>query len=120
MICLKGQAGIQLVHDRFRITQPLRRVGERGSDEWETVSWDTALDEIVNGSPALGTPGIAEWYAYAPKKQVEADVALVESGEMTKDAFAAKWADKLIPTWAPSPTCSARPAATACSSSGTA
>ena len=96
MICLKGQAGIQLVHDRFRITQPLRRVGERGSDEWETVSWDTALDEIVNGSPALGTPGIAEWYAYAPKKQVEADVALVESGEMTKDAFAAKWADKLI------------------------
>ena len=58
MICLKGQAGIQLVHDRFRITQPLRRVGERGSDEWETVSWDTALDEIVNGSPALpnGTP----------------------------------------------------------------
>lgn len=30
MICLKGQAGIQLVHDRFRITQPLRRVGSAG------------------------------------------------------------------------------------------
>lgn len=96
MICLKGQSGIQLAHDTFRITQPLRRVGERGSDEWETVSWDTALDEIVNGSPALGTPGIAEWYAFAPKKQVEADVALMESGEMTKGEFAAKWADKLI------------------------
>ena len=96
MICLKGQAGIQLAHDRFRITRPLRRVGARGSDEWETVDWDTALDEIVHGSPALGTPGIAEWYAYAPKKQVEADVALVESGEMTQDAFAAKWADTLI------------------------
>ena len=98
MICLKGQAGIQLVHDRFRITRPLRRVGARGSDEWETVDWDTALDEIVHGSPALGTPGIAEWYAWAPKKQVEADVALVESGEMTQEAFDAKWADKLIDT----------------------
>lgn len=98
MICLKGQAGIQLVHDRFRITRPLRRVGARGSDEWETVDWDTALDEIVHGSPALGTPGIAEWYAFAPKKQVEADVALVESGEMTQEAFDAKWADKLIDT----------------------
>lgn len=98
MICLKGQAGVQLVHDRFRITRPLRRVGARGSDEWETVDWDTALDEIVHGSPALGTPGIAEWYAFAPKKQVEADVALVESGEMTQEAFDAKWADKLIDT----------------------
>ncbi|WP_080801917.1 molybdopterin dinucleotide binding domain-containing protein [Arabiibacter massiliensis] len=98
MICLKGQSGIQLAHDRFRITKPLRRVGARGSDEWETVDWDTALDEIVNGSLALGTPGIAEWYAFAPKKQVEADVALVESGEMTQDAFDAKWADTLIDT----------------------
>ena len=124
MICLKGQSGIQLAHDAFRITQPLRRVGARGSDEWETVSWDTALDEIVHGSPALGTPGIAEWYAWAPKKQVEADVALVESGEMSQADFDAKWADTLIDTKHPdsarSPTCSARRAATACSSSATA
>ncbi|RDB62038.1 molybdopterin dinucleotide-binding protein [Gordonibacter sp. 28C] len=96
MICLKGQAGIQLAHDALRVTQPLRRVGGRGSDEWETVSWDEAVDEIVNGSPSLGTPGVAEWWAYAPKKDVEADVALVEAGEMAKDAFAQKWADKLI------------------------
>ncbi|MCB7036204.1 molybdopterin-dependent oxidoreductase [Eggerthella sinensis] len=98
MICLKGQSGIQLAHDAFRITQPLRRVGARGSDEWETVSWDTALDEIVHGSSALGTPGIAEWYAWAPKKQVEADVALVGSGEMGQDEFDRKWADTLIDT----------------------
>ncbi len=64
MICLKGQSGIQLAHDRFRITKPLRRVGARGGDEWETVDWDTALDEIVHGSPRSarraspsGTPG---------------------------------------------------------------
>ena len=46
----------------------------------------------------MGTPGIAEWYAWAPKKQVEADVALVESGAMTQDEFEAKWADILIDT----------------------
>lgn len=98
MICLKGQSGIQLVHDAFRITSPLRRVGDRGSDEWESVSWDTALDEIVNGSPTLGTPGISAWWAYAPKKEVDADAALVESGAMAKEVFASKWGDKLIDT----------------------
>lgn len=98
MICLKGQAGIQLAHDALRITQPLRRVGERGGNEWESVSWDTALDEIVNGSPALGTPGIASWWAYAPQEEVEADVARVEAGEMDKAAFAEKWTDALIDT----------------------
>lgn len=98
MICLKGQAGIQLAHDALRITQPLRRVGERGSNEWESVSWETALDEIVNGSPALGTPGIASWWAYAPQKEVEADVALMEAGAMDAGAFAEKWADVLIDT----------------------
>lgn len=98
MICLKGQSGIQLAHDTFRITSPLRRVGDRGSDQWESVSWDTALDEIVNGSATLGTPGISSWWAYASKKEVDADVALVESGAMTKEAFASKWGDKLIDT----------------------
>ena len=30
-----------------RVNWPLRRVGERGSGEWERVSWDDALDDIA-------------------------------------------------------------------------
>lgn len=96
MTCLKGQSGIQLAHNALRVTQPLRRVGERGNDQWESVSWDEALDEIINGSDALGTPGIASWWAYAPKEEVDADVALVKSGNMSKADFDNKWRDILI------------------------
>ena len=30
-----------------RVNYPLRRIGERGSGEWERVSWDDALDDIA-------------------------------------------------------------------------
>ena len=37
--CLKGQAGIQTAYDALRVTQPLKRVGPRGSGEFQTISW---------------------------------------------------------------------------------
>jgi len=46
-ICLKGQAGIQTLYDPFRVKQPLKRVGPRGSGKWQAISWDQALDEIA-------------------------------------------------------------------------
>ena len=94
--CLKGQSGIQLAHNALRVTQPLRRVGDRGCDQWESVSWDEALDEIVNGSSTLGTPGISSWWAYAPKEEVDADVARVKDGLLSKADFDATWRDVLI------------------------
>ena len=36
-----------------RVNYPLRRVGERGSGEWERVSWDDALDDIAQRLSAL-------------------------------------------------------------------
>ncbi len=44
--CAKGPATINQVTDPERILYPLRRVGERGSGEWERISWDDALSEI--------------------------------------------------------------------------
>lgn len=46
-LCPKGQAGIQTVYDPYRITQPLRRVGARGSGKWEAIDWATAFAEIA-------------------------------------------------------------------------
>jgi anaerobic selenocysteine-containing dehydrogenase len=44
--CAKGPATLNQMYDPERILYPMRRVGERGSGEWERVSWDTALTEI--------------------------------------------------------------------------
>ncbi len=46
-ICPKGIASQQLVTDPHRLTHPLRRVGPRGSGEWEEISWDEALDTLA-------------------------------------------------------------------------
>ena len=45
--CQKGAAWSQQLVSPDRITSPLRRVGERGSGEWEEISWDEALEEVA-------------------------------------------------------------------------
>ncbi len=45
--CAKGPATINQVYDPERILHPLRRVGPRGSGEWEQVSWEDALQDIA-------------------------------------------------------------------------
>jgi DMSO reductase family type II enzyme molybdopterin subunit len=69
--CNKGAAWSQQLDSPDRVRWPLRRVGERGSGEWERITWDEALDEIAevlvdtiesSGSEAIlkeGTPEAA-------------------------------------------------------------
>lgn len=47
-ICAKGLSHLQWIYNTERIKAPLRRVGERGSGEWEQISWNEAYDEIAN------------------------------------------------------------------------
>ncbi|CEG29250.1 molybdopterin-dependent oxidoreductase [Bacillus sp. B-jedd] len=94
--CLKGQAGIQTGYDAFRVQKPLRRVGERGSGVWKTISWEAAYKEILEGSAAIGTPGLKGIWAYAPEEQVMGDWEKVQNGEMDKAAFEQKYKDVLI------------------------
>ncbi|HVR32338.1 MAG TPA: molybdopterin dinucleotide binding domain-containing protein [Acidimicrobiia bacterium] len=44
--CAKGPATLNQMYDPERILHPLRRVGERGSGEWEQITWEEALTEI--------------------------------------------------------------------------
>ncbi len=44
--CAKGPATLNQVYDPERIMYPMKRVGERGSGQWERISWDDALDQI--------------------------------------------------------------------------
>lgn len=44
--CVKGIAEIQHVYSADRIQHPMRRVGERGSNEFEVITWDEALQTV--------------------------------------------------------------------------
>ncbi|HJM85547.1 MAG TPA: molybdopterin-dependent oxidoreductase, partial [Candidatus Marinimicrobia bacterium] len=45
--CAKGPATINQINDDERILHPLKRKGERGSGQWEQVSWEEALNDIA-------------------------------------------------------------------------
>lgn len=44
----KGDRAIKFHHHPKRINYPLKRVGARGEDKWERISWDQAMDEIAD------------------------------------------------------------------------
>ena len=45
-ICYRAKALSELVYHPQRIIYPMRRLGERGSGEWQNISWNEALDLI--------------------------------------------------------------------------
>ena len=46
-LCSKGMASHQLAYHPDRLTYPLKRVGAKGSGQWDRISWDDALDTIA-------------------------------------------------------------------------
>lgn len=47
-ICLKCLSQIQTVYSPRHVLHPMKRVGERGENKWEAISWDDALDLASN------------------------------------------------------------------------
>jgi DMSO reductase family type II enzyme molybdopterin subunit len=46
--CQKGACYTDVMYGPSRTTVPLKRVGERGSGQWEKIGWDQAIDEIAH------------------------------------------------------------------------
>lgn len=70
-ICPKGQAGLQSTYDPYRIRKVLKRAGPRGSGQWESIEFDQAIEEIVNGgkfADGSTSPGLNEIYALRDAK----------------------------------------------------
>ncbi|MEM1433782.1 MAG: molybdopterin-dependent oxidoreductase [Pseudomonadota bacterium] len=51
-ICYKGTAAPHIHNHAERLRTPLKRVGERGADQWQEISYTQAMDEIAE---RLGT-----------------------------------------------------------------
>jgi anaerobic selenocysteine-containing dehydrogenase len=56
-LCARGQAAIQVTYHPDRITQPLKRAGNRGDGRYTAVSWDDALTELVARLDGLASAG---------------------------------------------------------------
>jgi anaerobic selenocysteine-containing dehydrogenase len=48
-LCPKGHAGAQTAYDPYRIVKVLKRAGKRGEGKWISISFEQAIDEVVNG-----------------------------------------------------------------------
>lgn len=46
-LCTKGASGRQYIYREDRIRTPMKRVGPKGSDTFEPITWDEALDTIA-------------------------------------------------------------------------
>ena len=51
--CRRWRMNLDALDGADRVNHPLRRVGERGGNEWERVGWDEALDDIAARLQAL-------------------------------------------------------------------
>ena len=45
-LCAMGQAGLNGLYNPDRIRHPLKRIGERGSGEYQEIGWDEAIAEF--------------------------------------------------------------------------
>ena len=49
-LCVFGSAALQMMYGPSRIRKPLRRLGNRGEDCWEEISWEEALGSRDEGT----------------------------------------------------------------------
>src|SRR5574341_529920 len=47
-LCPKGQNGLQVLYDPDRLVGPVRRIGSKGENKWEKISWEEAVNTVTN------------------------------------------------------------------------
>ena len=59
-VCVRGQAGLELLYHPNRIHGPRRRVGARGENRWRAISWDEAIARLASELSKLRAAGEPE------------------------------------------------------------
>lgn len=57
--CGRGNAALQQLENPRRVLQPLKRVGPRGSGQWQTISFEQLIEEVVEGGDLFGEGRVA-------------------------------------------------------------
>ena len=52
-LCVKGKASVTMMDAPNRLLYPQKRVGNRGSGQWQRVSWEEALQDIAERMNAI-------------------------------------------------------------------
>ncbi len=104
-LCPKGQASIQTQYDPYRIVKVLKRAGLRGSNKWKVISFDQAIQEIVQGGQLFAdigeerlVPGFKDVLATKDAKLIAglaADAAALAAKKMTPEDFKTAHAKEL-------------------------
>jgi menaquinone reductase, molybdopterin-binding-like subunit len=66
-LCARGHAALQVLYHPDRIANPLKRRGPRGSGDFQEVSWDDALAELISHLTDLRSSGNAASLAFLTK-----------------------------------------------------
>lgn len=64
-ICQKGMTHPQRIYSAERLLYPMKRIGERGSGEWERIGWEEAIGTITDKWKELRAqygPGSIGWW----------------------------------------------------------
>ncbi len=59
-LCPKGQAAPELLYNPDRVSGPMKRKGDRGSGQWEAISWDDAIKSAADKLNSLRSAGHPE------------------------------------------------------------
>ena len=77
-LCARGQAAIQVTYHPDRITQPLRRSGDRGQGKYDAISWDDAIAELVSRMDMLASAGNQKALAFLSRDRRSHRAALID------------------------------------------
>jgi anaerobic selenocysteine-containing dehydrogenase len=66
-LCGRGQAGLQVTYHPDRIRHPLKRTGPRGSGQYQEISWDDAIKELVSQLTELRSASQPQSLAFLTK-----------------------------------------------------
>lgn len=66
-LCAKGQAGLQILYNPDRIRGPMKRTGERGSGQFEEITWDEAIKTLVDKLREIRSNNLDNGVAFATR-----------------------------------------------------
>jgi anaerobic selenocysteine-containing dehydrogenase len=66
-VCPMAEAGVEALFHPERIKQPLKRTGARGEGQWQTISWEEALELVSGRLRQLRESGVPEKLAFVSR-----------------------------------------------------